>query len=421
MSNMINQLTNDFRARSLTSIASAIGENAARTQTALGGVLPALLGGLAKKATTPQGANEILDTIRKNNLDSSPYADISSAIGAPDGVTKLMNTGRPLVELALGDRSNSVMDWLSSFAGISRLSSMSLMSLTLPLVLGAVSRKMSPTGSRTASLRSFLQGQVAMQTAPAGLAAALGQDEQRRGPFEGTSDTSPRVETMQIGSVGGAYDSEQRRGSWWKVALPLLALGLLGYFFSDRTVEKPQVSALSIAQPSAPAPKTAEPDDVRPAAPALGPFVERELVNSVRLNVPENGIESKLVAFIQDSSRPVGKDTWFSFDRLEFNTDSATLKPSSEEQLRNIAEILKAYPQVRVQIGGYTDNVGDDAHNLRLSQNRAINTMDEIVNLGIDRARLEAEGYGEKFPVADNTTEEGRQRNRRIDIRVTSK
>src|SRR6187431_191054 len=115
---MINQLTNDFRARSLTSIASAIGENAARTQTALGGVLPALLGGLAKKATTPQGANEILDTIRKNNLDSSPYADISSAIGAPDGVTKLMNTGRPLVELALGDRSNSVMDWLSSFAGI---------------------------------------------------------------------------------------------------------------------------------------------------------------------------------------------------------------------------------------------------------------------------------------------------------------
>ena len=420
MSNMINQLTNDFRACPLTSMASAIGENATRTQTALGAVLPALLGGLAKKATTPQGANEILDIIRKNNLDSSTYADISGAIGAPDGVTKLINTGRPLLELALGDRSNSVTDWLSSFAGISRPSAMSLMSLTLPLVLGAVSRKMSPTGSRTASLRSFLQGQVAMQTAPDGLAAALGKDEERRAPIVGTYDTSPRIETTQSAPVAGAYEFEQR-GSWWKVALPLLALGLLGYFFSDRTGEKPQVSALSIAQPLAPASKTAEPDEVRPAAPALGPFVERELVNSVRLNVPENGIESKLVAFIQDSSRPVDKDTWFSFDRLEFNTDSATLKPSSEEQLRNIAEILKAYPQVRVKIGGYTDSVGDDVHNLTLSQNRAINTMNEIVNLGIDRARLAAEGYGENLPVADNSTEEGRQRNRRIDIRVTSK
>ena len=421
MSNLINQLKNDFRAGTLTSMASAIGENATRTQTALGAVLPALLGGLAKKASTTEGANELLDIIRKNKLDSSAYADISGAIGAPDGITKLINTGRPLVELALGDRSNSIMDWLSSFAGISRPSSMSLMSLTLPLLLGAVSRKMSMTGSRAASLRSFLQGQVTMQTAPAGLAAALGLDEERRAPIVGTYDTSPRVETTQSPPAVESYDSEQRTGSWWKVALPLLALGLLGYFFSDRTVENPRVSALSIAQPAARALPTGEPDDVRPAAPTLGPFVERQLANSVRIQVPENGVESQLIAFIQDSSRPVDKDTWFTFDRLEFNTDSATLKPSSEEQLVNIAEILKAYPQVRIKIGGYTDNVGDEVHNLTLSQNRALNTMNEIIDLGVDRARLAAEGYGESLPVADNATEEGRQRNRRIDIRVTNK
>ena len=308
------------------------------------------------------------------------------------------------------------MDWLSSFAGISRPSSMSLMSLTLPLVLGAVSRKMSATGSRAASLRSFLQGQVAMQTAPAGLAAALGLDEERPAAIVGTYDTLPRVETTQSAPVVGAYDSEQKAGSWWKVALPLLALGLLGYFFSDRTVEKPRVSALSIAQPAARPFQLRSPMTFGPAAPTLGPFVERQLANSVRLQVPENGVESQLIAFIQDSSRPVDKDTGFTFDRLEFNTDSATLKPSSEEQLGNIAEILKAYPQVRIKIGGYTDNVGDDVHNLTLSQNRALNTMNEIINLGIDRARLAAEGHGEKLPVADNATEEGRQRNRRIDI-----
>ena len=91
------------------------------------------------------------------------------------------------------------------------------------------------------------------------------------------------------------------------------------------------------------------------------------------------------------------------------------------EQLKNIAEILKAYPKVNLKIGGYTDNVGNPAANLTLSQKRAENTMQEIVKLGIDAKRLEAEGYGDKYPVADNSTEEGRQKNRRIDLRVTRK
>jgi K(+)-stimulated pyrophosphate-energized sodium pump len=86
-----------------------------------------------------------------------------------------------------------------------------------------------------------------------------------------------------------------------------------------------------------------------------------------------------------------------------------------------VAQILRAYPQVTVKIGGYTDNVGDEARNQKLSQDRAANTMNELVTLGVDRSRLDGEGYGEDHPIADNTTAEGRQRNRRIDIRVTKK
>jgi outer membrane protein OmpA-like peptidoglycan-associated protein len=82
---------------------------------------------------------------------------------------------------------------------------------------------------------------------------------------------------------------------------------------------------------------------------------------------------------------------------------------------------MKAYPNVNVKIGGYTDNVGDDSHNMKLSQERANRTMSEIERLGISSSRMTAEGYGEQHPIADNSTEEGRQRNRRIDIRVTKK
>ena len=154
---------------------------------------------------------------------------------------------------------------------------------------------------------------------------------------------------------------------------------------------------------------------------ALGDFLAVKLPGGIELKVPALGVEKKLIAFIEDAGKPVDKKLWFSFDRLEFETGSATLKPSSMEQLKNIAEILKAYPKVNLKIGGYTDNVGNPAANLTLSQKRAENTMQEIVKLGIDAKRLEAEGYGDKYPVADNTTEEGRQKNRRIDLRVTKK
>ena len=106
---------------------------------------------------------------------------------------------------------------------------------------------------------------------------------------------------------------------------------------------------------------------------------------------------------------------------MEFDTGAATLKDSSQEQLSNVAEIMKAYPQVSLKLGGYTDNTGNPQQNQQLTQERATSAMNQIVAFGIDPARLTAEGYGDQHPVADNGTAEGRQHNRRIDINVTAK
>ena len=111
----------------------------------------------------------------------------------------------------------------------------------------------------------------------------------------------------------------------------------------------------------------------------------------------------------------------FTFDRLEFDTASATLRPSSNAQLEAMAAILKAYPRVSVKIGGYTDNVGDDVTNLRLSSARAEATKTALVARGVSGRRIDTEGFGSQYPVASNATEQGRQRNRRIDVRVTRK
>lgn len=136
--------------------------------------------------------------------------------------------------------------------------------------------------------------------------------------------------------------------------------------------------------------------------------------------VDAKGIETNLVNFIK-SDKVVDKTTWFDFDRLTFNTGKATLKPESQEQLKNVADVLKAYPNVNVKLGGYTDNTGNANSNLKLSAERAASVKTELVGMGIADSRLDAEGYGQEHAVASNDTEEGRAQNRRIAIRVTKK
>ncbi|MBS0578756.1 MAG: OmpA family protein [Proteobacteria bacterium] len=153
----------------------------------------------------------------------------------------------------------------------------------------------------------------------------------------------------------------------------------------------------------------------------LGRMVAIKLPDGTSLRSPAHGVEGRLVAYLNDSSVTVGDETWFDFDRLLFDAGNAELQPQSQAQIGNIAAILRAYPRVKVRIGGFTDNDGEPAQNLKLSQDRADSVVAELARLGVDRSRLEAKGYGDDQPVADNTTEDGRQKNRRISLRVLEK
>lgn len=149
--------------------------------------------------------------------------------------------------------------------------------------------------------------------------------------------------------------------------------------------------------------------------------IERILPGNLRLRIPPNGMEAQLLSYLQDSSRSAGSEQWFDFDRVTFETNSAIPEPESEDQLLIIASILKAYPRVRLKIGGYTDNIGNRQANQRLSENRAEAVRRELVGMGIHFSRLDAEGYGEQYPLADNSTEQGRAKNRRLSVRVMQK
>lgn len=101
-----------------------------------------------------------------------------------------------------------------------------------------------------------------------------------------------------------------------------------------------------------------------------------------------------------------------------FNTASFELLPASNAELDKLVRLLKANPTLRIELGGHTDNVGNDAANQKLSEQRANAVRDYVVGQGIEGARITAKGYGETRPVATNDTEEGRAQNRRTEVRV---
>lgn len=376
-------------------IAGFLGEEKSGVMSAVGSALPSLLFGLIRKGTEPGGAEDLLGILREGKHDGGVLDNLDSVLDGGSATENLLSSGKGLLASIFGDKAGGLGDMIASIGGISKNSGSSLLGILAPIVMGFIGKMLKSEGGFSAQgLINLLLGQkdTVKAALPAGVAGLLGVGD---------------IEKPELEEVKAAVASE--RGIWPWVFL-IIGLTLLFLLWRGCGIQAPKQEVTErVAQ------------EASEKWAALGKFFSKKLPNGIELNIPELGVENKLITFIEDAQRPVDKTTWFSFDRLTFETGKATLKPESREQLKNIAEILKAYPKVTIKLGGYTDNVGDANANLKLSQQRAETVMADLVGMGIDTGRLEAEGYGQEHPIADNGTEEGRAKNRRIDMRVTGK
>ncbi|MCO6498617.1 MAG: OmpA family protein [Chitinophagaceae bacterium] len=101
---------------------------------------------------------------------------------------------------------------------------------------------------------------------------------------------------------------------------------------------------------------------------------------------------------------------------ITFDIDKSDIKPQSMGTLNMIAGVLKSNPGLKFEIDGHTDNTGDAAHNMTLSQQRADAVKVQLVKMGIDASRLTTKGFGDTKPIADNSTRDGRANNRRVEF-----
>jgi type IX secretion system PorP/SprF family membrane protein len=110
----------------------------------------------------------------------------------------------------------------------------------------------------------------------------------------------------------------------------------------------------------------------------------------------------------------IEKGLVFKLSAINFETGSDKLTTSSYSMLDKMADILKENPNMVMEVGGHTDNVGDDQNNMTLSQNRANSVVNQLVKRGVNQTQLKGIGFGETQPITSNDTEEGRKKNRRV-------
>jgi outer membrane protein OmpA-like peptidoglycan-associated protein len=375
---LFTQLINEFKGDTLNTVASTIGETPARTESALGSVLPALIGGLASKTATTGQATALLDIMRRNDLDTGTFADAASAFKAPGGITGLATMGRSFMESLFGGRSGAIADWVSSRSGISRSSSSSLMSLALPIVLGMIARRLKSTGWSASNLMSMLDEQRSSLPDMPGFAAALNPDIR-----------AEAYERDRVYATPAVHEPKSRMSSAWLWVLPLLFLIPLFYLMTRSDKPRRVVQTTQVEVPRARIPDPGRPELAKP-----------------------------------EPAKPVGTSgvilRGFGPYKIEFQHGSPGITSAEMNELREVAALLKANTWAHASISGYTDNTGDADANLKLSEARARATMEELASLGVDRSRMSARGYGEEHPVADNATADGRQQNRRVEIHASN-
>lgn len=105
-------------------------------------------------------------------------------------------------------------------------------------------------------------------------------------------------------------------------------------------------------------------------------------------------------------------------ENISFELNSSKLTSSSYSSLNQLVELFNTYPNLVVEIAGHTDNTGNKETNLKLSESRAKSVTDYLISVGVEKIRIKANGYGDSFPIGDNTTEKGREKNRRVEFKI---
>jgi outer membrane protein OmpA-like peptidoglycan-associated protein len=313
-----------------------LGESTSATQSAMTSLLPAVLGGIARKGSTPEGASELIALMSRSGLDAGSLSNIAGLFGnGGSAANALMKAGtNSLVPALLGDKSGGLVSALSSVSGIRSSSATNLIAMVVPIVLMLIKKLIGEKGLNPGSLSSLLAGQGPhLQGALDNrILSALGF-------------ANPAAFLGGVGSTVAAAGSTVAAASsaglnrWWPWLVGAAVIALLWWMLQSRS--------------PAPAPTPVAAPRPAPAAPAPAPQV--------------------MAAF------PA---------KVYFDTGSAAVSADGTRTLATAVEAIKK-DGLRVAITGYTDKTGDTAKNEELAKSRALAVRDALTAGGVPAANIE--------------------------------
>jgi len=428
--NIIDLIKGQLGPAVISQAASQFGESESGISKAISGLLPAVVGGLANNSDNPN----VLESIKN-----------SSSAGIPGNLTGDTSSSpwiSGVLSSIFGDKLSGLVNSIATYAGISHSSSSSLLNLVTGAAVGSIGRYASDHNLDQAGISGLLNDQkgIVSTLLPAGLSlASLNVGDWAKGyAFDNDKDTihtttqetpveQPKIQVTRSTAENGTFPERNTNegGSVWKWLLPFLLLIAAGYFLWKQCEKKETTTTTTVNDSTGTVTETTTVTSDSAGTTTVTKVDENIDLNGAALKGYKGGMEDKMIMFLKSDGYKNAaddstlKDTWYDFDHVNFKTGSSNqLEAGSEGQLQNLVAILKAYPDSKIKIGGYTDKTGNEATNLKISKERAAFIKDWLGKQGVGSQVLDAEGYGSQFAKVDaKATDSERAVDRKMSVR----
>ena len=464
--NLLDMLKDQIGDSVISQAGKFLGADESGVKSAMGAALPSILGSMISQGSTPSGSKGLMDMLTKGGHDGSVFDNLGGMFGGGDATSSFLNSGSGILKSLMGNKLGGVVDIIASVSGLKKGASSSLMSMAAPLVMGMVGKYVKNKALDAIGLGKFLgtQGSSVASALPAGMGSLLG--------FSKDMGMGDRVEKVVAPAREAAVATAGGGSSMLKRLLPLLLIGAIAFFgwnwFSEKAtdvankagdvagavVDGAKDAGAAVADGAANVADKAGDlagdavdgaknagaavvdgaanvadkagslagdavDGVKGAATAAGEMASdaldattaaaRKALDGIKFAAGSVG--EKFSNFLKSGAK--GEST-FRFNNLTFASGSAAIKDMTE--VNNLGSVLKAYPNINIEIGGHTDSSGKADLNNALSLARANAVKAQLVAQGIATARISTKGYGSTSPTTANAADAA---NRRVEIKMT--
>lgn len=402
--NLLEMAERQLGPTGISALDSALGVPAGKGQSALHAGMATMIAGMLHRGSDRSGMGSMLNMVTGHSeLDLSSLGDISKDSQRMSG---LKESGGDMLDTIFGNKQGHITQAFSSSLGLKADTGGNLLKVIAPVTTSVLGQKAKSENLDMGGLATLLlkQKPFIKDKLPGDMLQELGVTN-----YESLGEGARAFSRGHAEPQAARNPPERKRGAsfgkwFWPLLIALAALYALNMCArKERMEEKPgeaimEEKSVTTGEAATPTPETPSRDTTMEATTG-GDFA------------------SSFREYLGNAARDPNRE--FPLD-VQFAADSAKVTGQSAPEVESLVKILQEHPGVTIAIEGHTSGDGDEAKNQQLSEDRAEAVRQMLVDRGIDGNRVTATGMGSAKPVTDDSTEEGKEKNRRVSVRVVT-